>query len=1025
MKRFLFSLFFFALLPGTGLGQTVLDSASVVKQVDSLIQVCRTLSDQREFDQALEVMEATEKLVLEKLGRETAVYGSTCSMYGWVLFNKFQYPEAEKWYLEAKDIQAKVLGKGHLHYATTLSRLAFLYLRLDSNEKAEALYLEALAIREIALGREHPSYCDILNKLAWVYENKGQYEKSETFYLQSKEIFEVQLKDKEHHAYMACLNNLALLYFMMGNYEKAEALYLEVKAIRGKISGIEHPEYGRVLHNLSLVYAEMGNYEKSEALLVEAKTIRGKALGKEDPDYAESVVGLAMLYDEIGNFESAEALYLENKAILEKSVGRESHLYAGGLGALGEHYMEMGDYKKAEPLLLEALAIDEKIFGNQHPYYAGNLQALAYMHKNLNNFEKAALLSSAAKTIQEKVLGKETRAYHLNARFMADLYRAMGNYEEAEPLYDELSHLNQSMITKALHHLSEREMNTYLITFSATQNQILSFVQTPAAKDLSTVRTAYNNTLFHKGFLLNAYTQVKRLVLSDSVSTEKFNLLKSYERRLAAEYANPIAERDSINVGTLETEANDLEKDLARSIAGYGEAMQQVKWQEVQQHLQPGEAAIEFVHYRLYRHKETDSTIYAALILRPGWAQPRMVNLFEQRDIQPLLAAANTAALVGQLYATRGSKKGEGIVIPGQKMAGLYQLLWAPIDSLLSGATTIYYAPSGLLHRLHLGAVALPGTNQVLADRYALVQLGSTRALAVGTKTSARIIAAKARPPAGRVRTAALFGGLRYDAPTAIPAKPATDSAQAAPVSPSYDVAALRSALGDRGGNAWNYLAGTEKEVKNVSTSLKKAGYSVRSLGGHDGTEAAFKMLGSAGSPAPAVLHIATHGFFFPDPKDTTRQREALSDRDPVFKTSDNPLLRSGLVLAGANHAWAGGSTPNGQEDGILTAYEISQMNLAGTELVVLSACETGLGDVDDNEGVYGLKRAFKIAGAKYLIMSLWQVPDKQTQELMSAFYQNWLGQKKTIPVAFAAAQRNMRKQYDDPFFWAGFVLVE
>ncbi len=1016
MKRFLFSLFFFALLPGTGLGQTVLDSASVVKQVDSLLQVCRTLSGQREFDQALEVMEATGKLVIEKLGRETAAYGRSCSMHGWLLFNKLQYLEAEKWYLEAKAIQAKVLGKGHLIYAATLNRLAFLYLRLDNNEKAESLYLEALAIREVALGKAHPSYCETLNNLAWVYENKGQYEKSEAFYLQSKEIFEVRLKDKEHHAYMACLNNLAIVYFFMGNYEKAEALYLEVKAIRGKISGKEHEEYGRVLNNLSLVYAEMGNYEKAEALLVEAKTIRGKALGKEDPDYAESVSNLAMLYDEMGNFVHAEALYLENNAILEKSVGYESHLYAGGLSLLGEHYVRMGDYKKAEPLLLEALAIDEKIVGNQHHYHAYNLQALAYMHQNLNNFEKAALLSSAAKTIQEKVLGKGNLYYRYTVGRLADLYRAMGNYEEAETLYDELGHLNQSMITKALHHLSEREMNNYLIKFSATQNQILSFVQTPAAKGLSTVRTAYNNTLFYKGFLLNAYTQVKRLALSDSVTTEKFNLLKSYERRLAAEYANPIAERDSIKVATLETEANDLEKDLARSIAGYGETMQQVKWQEVQQHLQPGEAAIEFVHYRLYRHKETDSTIYAALILRPGWAQPRMVTLFEQRDIQPLLAAANTAALAGQLYATRGSKKGEGIVIPGQKMAGLYQLLWAPIDSLLSGATTIYYAPSGLLHRLHLGAITLPDTNQVLADCYALVQLGSTRSLAVGTKASQPVV---------RARTATLFGGLRYDAPTAIPAKPATDSAQAAPISPAYDVVALRSTLGDRGVNTWNYLAGTEKEVKNVSTSLKKAGYSVRSLGGHDGTEAAFKMLGSDGSPAPAVLHIATHGFFFPDPKDTTRRREALSDRDPVFKTSDNPLLRSGLVLSGANPAWAGGKTPDGQEDGILTAYEISQMNLSGTELVVLSACETGLGDVDDNEGVYGLKRAFKIAGAKYLIMSLWQVPDQQTQELMSAFYRNWLGQKRSVPAAFAAAQRTMRGRYSDPFFWAGFVLVE
>ena len=137
-------------------------------------------------------------------------------------------------------------------------------------------------------------------------------------------------------------------------------------------------------------------------------------------------------------------------------------------------------------------------------------------------------------------------------------------------------------------------------------------------------------------------------------------------------------------------------------------------------------------------------------------------------------------------------------------------------------------------------------------------------------------------------------------------------------------------------------------------------------------------------------------------------------------------MIRSGLLLAGANHAWKTGKPfkPD-MEDGILTAYEISQMDLSNTELVVLSACETGLGDIQGNEGVYGLQRAFKIAGAKYLMMSLWQVPDFQTQELMTVFYQKWLTEKMPIPDAFHEAQQTMRKKYEHPYFWAGFVLVE
>ena len=136
-------------------------------------------------------------------------------------------------------------------------------------------------------------------------------------------------------------------------------------------------------------------------------------------------------------------------------------------------------------------------------------------------------------------------------------------------------------------------------------------------------------------------------------------------------------------------------------------------------------------------------------------------------------------------------------------------------------------------------------------------------------------------------------------------------------------------------------------------------------------------------------------------------------------------MIRSGLILVGANYAWKGGKVPEDKEDGILTAYEISQMNLSGTELVVLSACDTGLGDIQGNEGVYGLQRAFKIAGVKYLLMSLWQVPDKATQELMAAFYQKWLGEHKDIRVAFQEAQSAMQAKYEKPFYWAGFVLVE
>jgi CHAT domain-containing protein len=166
---------------------------------------------------------------------------------------------------------------------------------------------------------------------------------------------------------------------------------------------------------------------------------------------------------------------------------------------------------------------------------------------------------------------------------------------------------------------------------------------------------------------------------------------------------------------------------------------------------------------------------------------------------------------------------------------------------------------------------------------------------------------------------------------------------------------------------------------------------------------------------------VATHGFFFPDPKEGKSGGE-----EKVFKVSDNPMIRSGLVLAGGNQAWKTGKPVRPDlEDGILTAYEISQMNLSNTELVVLSACETGLGDLVGNEGVYGLQRAFKIAGARYLIMSLWQVPDFQTQVFMTTFYKHWLTDNKSVQDAFRATQSELKAKFGEGFKWAGFVLLE
>jgi len=204
---------------------------------------------------------------------------------------------------------------------------------------------------------------------------------------------------------------------------------------------------------------------------------------------------------------------------------------------------------------------------------------------------------------------------------------------------------------------------------------------------------------------------------------------------------------------------------------------------------------------------------------------------------------------------------------------------------------------------------------------------------------------------------------------------------------------------------------------------LENHNFSVTTYTGINASEESFKAL--SGNNSPEIIHLATHGFFFPDPKKQKRKDDLLFQQlnDSPYTRADNPLMRSGLLFAGANTVWTGDEIPGYLEDGVLTAYEVSGLNLFNTKLVTLSACETGLGDIQGTEGVYGLQRSFKMAGVDYLIMSLWQVPDKETQEFMTLFYKN-LTSGQPIAEAFRNTQKTMHKKYE-PFYWAGFVLLQ
>ena len=401
----------------------------------------------------------------------------------------------------------------------------------------------------------------------------------------------------------------------------------------------------------------------------------------------------------------------------------------------------------------------------------------------------------------------------------------------------------------------------------------------------------------------------------------------------------------------------------------------------------------------------TNNTYYCAMILKKGSSAPVWIPLCEESRLQALTRRANGISddeFVRQLYSS-------------EKGTELYRMIWQPLEKELQDIRTVYYSPSGILHQIAFAA--LPESSGFLSEKYDLRLVSSAREVARLKKETSGTLTQEG--------TAALYGGLYFnvDRETMIAeAKKAVNLPRMEGTAESMMIAAVLPKNTSRGGVLWEFLPGTRTEVENICGYMNERNIPNRLYTGAAGNEESFKNLGGTSA---GIIHLATHGFFLGDVENNDYNRDMLQQLGGGGRKGfENPLLRSGLLLAGANRAWRDEELIEGVEDGILTADEISQMNLVKTKLVVLSACQTGLGEVKNSEGVFGLQRAFKLAGVESLIMTLWEVDDGASEEMMSAFYNQWLS-GKTKREAFTEAQRQVREKYTEAWYWAGVVMMD
>lgn len=908
------------------------------------------------------VLKELISIVSVTAGKEHPFYLGIVHDLASLYFETGIYAKAEMLFKEVCEAKKKTLGTDNMDYGQSVNSLAALYGKMGLYIKAEPMFIEAIRVRKKALGETNPDYAMSVVNLGVLYTETGQYEKAEPLLLDAKKII-YNARGKNDYLYASVINSLAGLYSQMGQYERAEPLFIEAKNIRKELLGEKNADYATDLNNLGMIYYEMEDYTKAEPILVEAKNIRKDALGANHPDYAESLNNLAMVYEKTGRYAKAEPLLIEAKDILKTALG-DHPSYATSLNYLAVLYSRTGEYKKAEPLFIEAKNIIIKTLGEKHPLYAD-------------------LLS-----------------------YQAFLYDKMGQFATAETLYVENSKVRLLNIQQNFSFLSEREKSDFLTTSIDDFNSFIGFAIRRVRANPAITKQVSNNLLVTKGILLSSRLQVQNSILKsrDTVLIKLYRDWEAQKKYLGQlqQMREGSATKMGYNLDSLENVTNTMEKELCKRSADFDSDLkiQNTTWQDVQKNLSKTDAAVEFLTYTSSPPEKFDSlnrnisgpdTVwYCALIVRPGYDAPRLIRLFEETQLTDIL---------NQMVNSRGVQVLDQPATKEKNME-LYDLIWKPIDSLLTGAKTVFFSPSGLLYRASFAAFA-NADMKFLFDRYNLIMMSCTRSIGKSD------FSLKVTPGFNSV----IYGGIEY---TLEPAKQleeanmyktAHDALLAMNDNPNFKVST-------RGG-AWKYLKGTLTEANSISEALLKNKIPTQLYIGKQAVEEAFKSLSGK---SPSVIHIATHGFYFSG--DAAKKNSAEKE----VKFLDNPLFRSGLIMAGANRVWTGNASIEGIDDGILTAYEVSLLDLSNTKLVVLSACETGLGDLKDNEGVYGLQRAFKLAGVDYLIVTLWEIRDEVTVEFMNCFYSQWL-KGKDIHAAFKYAQDEMRKKYEANY-WAAFVLL-
>ncbi len=889
--------------------------------------------------------------------------------------------------VEAKDVTSELSAKGDL--ADVLDDRG-------DYDAAEKMAKEVLEQQTARLGAAHPNTVAALSSLASIYRKQGRLIEAEKTFQDAWERYHRVLGD-DHRSTVIAANNLGEILEKEGIYERAEPYLRDALQGGRKAFGETHPATLTTMNNLALLYESQGVFDKAEPLYQSVITVFSKTIGPKHPDTIASTNNLAYLYMLKGEYDRAAVMFKQVHDAWVKAYGPRHQNTLKALNNLARAYHRQGKLKEAEQAFDQALAARRAVLGEKHLDTLRSMHDLAALYRTAKRTGEAEALLKKTLAADEAVLGPAHPYTFETLNTLAAVQEDKGDIPAAFETRKTTFIRRTEFLNRVLYVTGDNAREGYIRLHGP---ELASYVALLTKLDEAVGgRALLEISLNRKGLLLKVASEIQQVtrLSRDPELTRLTDELTDVRKRLAAlTLSGPTEETKDRHVEVingLEERINELQGALGRSSVRFQQSVAAIGLDQLVKALPADAVLVDFFIYG----EDGQQKLVAGVLRKDGDTPVFGIVKYDS------LAAIDQAIVKYRTDIQNEEIEMDDLLDSGQ---AIDKLVWQPLDRLLGANTKVYLVPDGTLNILPISAL-VEKSRKYLIERIDLHVLTSSREL----------LPSNVPPAKGGYL---INAGPDYNTDEVV-GKAVLEKAKSR--SAGADVqSAVRGMSGMRG-LKFDPLPGAEKEGQLILKTVEGQG---KPTSIYSKSSAQEKVLRDMEQP-PEVLHIATHGFFL-KADDTLRKRLLKLQRSSDFQfppPGDNPLLRAGLAFAGINSNAQVLGDIDTDNDGVLTALEVLGLDLTGTRLAILSACETGLGEVHEGEGVYGLRRSFQEAGAQSVVSSLWEVSDAGTQTLMAALYKRLLAGKSPHDALREAQLEMLRNpQWSAPYIWSAFFMV-